>query len=121
MSNASASVGKFLGLLMASRIRAHEFHLRTKSYAKHKALENYYNNIPDLTDSYAETYQGLSRRLVKIQNRNTNTSKSALPYFIKLYSSISSIKLAKSGPLRNIQDEILSLLAQTIYKLKFLK
>ena len=117
----SVDVGKFLGLLMASRIRAHEFHLRTRSYAAHKALEDYYNNIPDLTDSYAETYQGLSKRLVKIQNRNTNSAKSALPYFMKLYSSVLKLKLAKAGPLRNIQDEILGLLAQTIYKLKFLK
>ena len=35
----------FISLLFASRTQAHVFHLQTNSYAMHKALNGYYDDI----------------------------------------------------------------------------
>ena len=52
---------KLISTLMASRDQAHIFHWQTTgpgSYAAHKALNEYYDAVPDLVDSLVETYQG---------------------------------------------------------------
>ena len=49
---------EFVGVLLHSSTAAHFLHLQTASYAAHKALGHYYENIVDLADKYAEAYQG---------------------------------------------------------------
>lgn len=44
--------------LFEARDQAHAMHLVTKSYAEHKALQEFYENWLDLTDSFFETWQG---------------------------------------------------------------
>ena len=41
-----------------ARTVAHLLHLTTRSYAAHKALNEFYDEIIDLVDSFAEAYQG---------------------------------------------------------------
>jgi hypothetical protein len=48
----------FVSTLFHSGTNAHFMHLQTDSYAKHKALQKYYEGIIDLVDTWAETYQG---------------------------------------------------------------
>ena len=48
----------FVGQLFLARDVTHSVHLNTRSYAKHKALQKFYENIIDLADSFAEAYQG---------------------------------------------------------------
>lgn len=52
------TAGKFVGALFLSRTVAHILHLKTKSYAQHKALNEFYDSIVDLADAFAEQYQG---------------------------------------------------------------
>ncbi len=52
------SIAKMIGVLFMSRTYAHMAHLRTGSFAKHKALNEYYVDIVDLTDALAEAAQG---------------------------------------------------------------
>lgn len=49
---------KFVGVLFVSRNVAHQMHLKTDSYAQHKALEEFYTQIIDLADTFAEQFQG---------------------------------------------------------------
>jgi DNA-binding ferritin-like protein len=52
---------KLVSTLMASRDQAHIFHWQTKgpgSFAAHKALNKYYDAIPDMVDALVESYQG---------------------------------------------------------------
>jgi hypothetical protein len=44
--------------ILHSRNQSHIFHLQTKSYSEHKALNDYYDNIVDLYDGLIESYQG---------------------------------------------------------------
>ena len=48
----------FVGTLFLARDVAHSVHLNTRSYAKHVALNEFYDSIVDLADKFAEAYQG---------------------------------------------------------------
>jgi len=117
-------VAKFLSTLFASRTQAHIFHLQTMSYAVHKALNEYYDDITDHIDNYAETCQG-KHGIIKGYNLPTQLFEddSALKYFMGLQSYIDSVRgqLPQDGELNNIVDEIAGLVATTVYKLRFLK
>ena len=52
------SCANFVGILFLGRDVAHSVHLNTRSYAKHKALQKFYNGVVDLADKFAEAYQG---------------------------------------------------------------
>lgn len=118
----AALVGKFISTLLASREQAHVFHLRTKSYAAHKALQAYYEGIVPLLDDYAETYMGSAGRLIQFPsttlNRRVNTNaNNTKVYFRLLFNRVSRMKLPKSSYLQNIRDEIEALIKQTLYML----
>lgn len=120
-----SSVGRYIGLLMASRTQAHVFHLTTKSYAAHKALQNYYEEIVPLLDSYAETYMGRSNNNNKkltglsaaVNRRILSDPRFAHKYFIRLAIALKKIKLPRNPYLENIRQEIDALVRQTIYML----
>jgi len=117
-------LGKFLGTLMSSRNQAHIFHLQTPSFAAHKALNNYYDDIVDLIDSYAEMAQGRYGIIRGYQmTSQIMEDESALKYFTGLQKFVDEIRksLPKDGELNNTVDEISGLISSTIYKLKFLK
>lgn len=117
-----SNVSELASLLMSSRTQAHVFHLRTKMYARHIALQNYYNKIVPLTNSYIETYQGKSGKLVNgIRNKPiVNDPRNSLAYFLRLRKNIDTLNLPRNSELQNILDEIRTLIDSTIYKLKFL-
>ena len=46
-----------------SRTYSHIAHLKTGSYAKHKALNEFYDSVVDMADSLAEASQGLYGKL----------------------------------------------------------
>lgn len=116
---------RYVSALFNSRNQAHVFHLGTKSYAQHMALQAYYEGIIPLVDSYVESYQGTyNRRLNGLRKNSTyiQDPKKALSYFMRLKKRIRSMKpLSSATHLKNIRDEIMQLLSSTIYKLRFLK
>lgn len=117
-------LAKFLGTLMSSRNQAHIFHLQTPSFAAHKALEDYYDGIIDLIDSYAEMAQG-RYGIIKGYQMSTQLFEddSAVKYFMGLQKFVDTVRqtLPQDGELNNTVDEISGLISSTIYKLKFLK
>lgn len=54
----SEEIAEVIGTLMMSRTFAHMAHLATASYAKHKALDDFYNDVVDRLDDLAEASQG---------------------------------------------------------------
>lgn len=115
---------KYISALVNSRDQAHMFHLGTSSYAQHKALEDYYNGIVPLVDTYVEAYQGTYNRLLRGVRRNSRfiqDPRKALSYFVTLRKRIRKMRLPKDSHLRNLQDGVMELIVSTIYKLRFLK
>ena len=49
---------EMVSLLLHSQTQVHTFHLQTKSYSEHKALQGYYEGIDSLVDGLIESYQG---------------------------------------------------------------
>lgn len=115
----STAVGKYIGLLLASREQAHVFHLTTRSFAAHKALQAYYEGIVPLLDTYAETYMGKARKriVVPVIPLNRRTRLAPKQYFIRLASKLSLLKLPRTPTLENIRQEIDALVRQTVYML----
>ena len=106
-----------------ARTAAHVFHLGTKSYAEHKALNDFYDDIVGLVDTFAETYQGLYGLLplngtAYAPGMNPKAMLAGLLGWIQANRYDAAAKTDTA--LQNIIDEIVALIAQTSYKLKFL-
>ena len=62
----SAVAGKYVALLFLARDVAHRVHLKTKSFSEHMALNEFYNDIVEHADAFAEAYQGCYEELLNI-------------------------------------------------------
>lgn len=117
---------KFISYLMHSRTQAHVYHLQTPSFAAHKALNDYYDDIVDLIDGLVESYQGRYGILTGYSNFSLMEYKSCdgiREYFKALCSTIESSRasLPQDSYIQNQIDEVISLIDSTQYKLTFLK
>ena len=116
-------VGEFILLCFHARTNAHVLHLETRSYAAHKALNEFYDEIVDLADSFAEAYIG-SYGLIEFSDTPYEPHTDALKLLDELDDSIDGVRdtLNKGDThLMSILDEIAALVASTRYKLRFLK
>ena len=107
-----------------ARTNAHVLHLSTRSYAGHKALNDFYDDIVGLTDSFAEAYQG-DYGLIPFTTLKYTFNADALDMLTELSEWIADNrdKVCDSDDtyLQNIIDEIVALIRGTQYKLRFLK
>ena len=96
-------------------------HFKTRSYAHHKALRQYYDQIPDLVDGLVESYQGLFG-IVEDYPNVYHSPKDPVKYFESLQRFVADARqdLPQNSELQNQIDEIADLLNSTVYKLKFL-
>jgi hypothetical protein len=114
----------FISVLFSAGTQTHIFHLQTKSFAKHSALGSFYDDIVDLADKYAETYQG-KYGILKGYTGNKDFDEGdedVLKYFTDLEKYVVAVakKLPTDTDLVNIHADILGLIHSTQYKLKFL-
>ena len=118
------SCEKFIGMLFLARDVTHSVHLNTRSYAKHKALNEFYDGIVDLADSFAEAYQGRKGLIGPISLMSAKRTNNVLEFLEDQVKDIESMRYEvcdkTDSPLQNIIDEIVSLYLSTIYKVKFL-
>lgn len=118
-------MNEFIATLFLARELAHRYHLSTKSYSQHKALQNFYEDLLDLTDDLAEMTQG-AHGLLNIPILTEKTTYKEPLYCIadKLkYIETNRYKAysQKDTALQNKIDEIVSVFLSTIYKLENLK
>lgn len=111
---------EFISLLFLSRDAAHKAHLNTQSYAEHKALEGFYNEIIELADKFAESWMGRNNeRLGNIPdmvNPKGDISK-ILKAHMEVIEERRDFVSKEDTPLNNIIDEIVGLYLSTLYKL----
>ena len=119
-------VAKFVSTLLASRDQAHVFHLQTRSYAVHKALNEYYDDVVDLIDEFVESYQGRYGILTGLKPPasfiETDSTEDVVKYFVALNDFVdrSRDKLPDDGFIMNQVDEVSQLINSTLYKLTYL-
>lgn len=105
----------------------HQLHLKVTgpgSYAAHKALNEFYDAMPDLIDAVAEQYQGAREKLLDIPSvapYKCGSVQEALGHLKQLYNEIVDLqKIMPFSEIVNQLDEMKSLIASTKYKLMFL-
>jgi DNA-binding ferritin-like protein len=112
-------MSKLVSVLMHARTQAHVFHLRTASYAQHKALQKFYEGISELLDEYAEAYQGKYGIINGYETypvtQDPRKAKSFLMTLLKLVDK--ARKVTRDSYLKNILDQIYELIYSTIYML----
>jgi hypothetical protein len=109
------TASKLIGTLFQSRDMMHIAHLQTRSFAEHKALNEYYDGILDLTDKFTEAYFGRNKRVEIVIPESRNMD--AMSHLKELQAILDSERTAYSSELQNIIDEMLSLIDKVLYLL----
>lgn len=120
----SMSMGKdcsaFISMLFKAKEDAHITHIeqRSRALAPHEALSIFYSGLDDKLDTLAETIMGMHGQLT------LSFSASAIPnplsYMQNLYTQVTNERnMYEEGWVQNQLDEILQLIAHTIYRLKY--
>jgi hypothetical protein len=114
-----------VSVLLHSQTQVHIFHLQTKSYSEHKALQGYYEGIDALVDGIIESYQGKYDVITKynsVKNVDYQSNEQVIKYFKALDTMIDkNRKEVKESFIQNQIDTVQELINSTIYKLRFLK
>lgn len=114
----------FVGNLFLARDVAHSVHLNTRSYAKHVALNVFYDEIIELADNFAEAYQGRYGLIGPISLQSAKKTSNIIDF---LQGQVDEIEKKRfevcdktDTALQNLIDEIVELYLTTLYKLRFL-
>jgi hypothetical protein len=114
----------FVGMLFLARDVAHSVHLNTRSFAKHKALRHFYNDIVDFADKFAEAYQGKYGLMGPISLMSAKKTTNIIEFLQGQMDEIEAERYKvvdkECTALHNIIDEIVGLYLSTLYKLRFL-
>ena len=114
----------FVGALFLARDVAHSVHLNTRSFAKHSALNTFYDEVIELADKFAEAYQGRHGLIGPISLMSAKKNGNIIEFLEESMSEIEDMRYKvcekNDTPIQNIIDEIVGLYLSTLYKLKFL-
>jgi hypothetical protein len=118
----TVTIGEFFLKLLHAATNGHILHLQTKSYSEHKALQKYYEGLPDLVDSIIEEWQGAYQKIVEYPatyeapNPDALTEVMAVRDFLVKNRAV----VGDYSSIQNSVDNLMSLLDSTVYKLTFL-
>ena len=120
MSNEKFSY--FVSYLKDSFDQSVVWHHQTDSYAVHKALGKFYDQILELTDDLVESVSGIYERPIKYQIDSPMDYKSTeqvVKYFKSCYEMIQNERenIYQESWVQNQVDEIAQLFAETLYLL----
>ena len=114
----------FVGTLFLARDVAHSVHLNTRSFAKHSALNEFYDSIVDLADKFAEAYQGRYGLIWPISLMSAKKTGNITEFLEDSLADVEKMRYEvcdkNDTALQNIIDEIVGQYLSTLYKLKFL-
>jgi hypothetical protein len=114
---------EFFGRLMQIRDLAHLTHLRQfhKSGWEHKALNILYDEVLDIVDTIIESWQGIYG-LVDVTVPESKPQQDSIQMTREIYNYImTSRSIFQESWLQNEIDNVCTLLAQTLYRLQYLK
>ena len=114
----------FVGMLFLARDVTHSVHLNTRSYAKHVALQGFYEGVVGLADDFAEAYQGRHGLIGPITLMSAKKTSNVIEFLQDQLAEIESNRYKfceeSDTAIQNIIDEIVALYLSTLYKLRFL-
>ena len=114
----------FVGYLFLARDVTHSVHLNTRSYAKHKALQKFYEGVIDHADTFAEAYQGRKGLIGPITLMSAKKTGNVVEFLEDQLAEIEKCRYEvvdkSDSSLQQLIDNIVELYLTTLYKLKFL-
>jgi hypothetical protein len=113
---------EMIARLFTARTAAHMAHFQTLSYAQHKALNEFYDEIVDTTDTWAECYQGIFGLIADYPPVPMPVGKPVdwIETLRQWLKKTRNDACQGETVLENLHDEIMAVCAQTLYKLRFL-
>mgnify|MGYP003296984603 CR=1 FL=1 len=114
------SVGAFFGTIQESVTIVWRFHLKTKKYSVHKALNDFYNDALVIVDDIIEQYQGINGVVEEpFVNCVTGDDKTETLYLNALKDFVNAnetvIGVADHSELKSTVDNFKALIDSTIY------
>lgn len=106
---------EFIGMCLMSVTYMHSAHFVTRSYAQHKAYEEFYTDMQDLVDKFTETHIGITGRYKPVLKTENNLD--SVEYLRRIAVVADEIYEISDTSLQSILDEIKTLCYQTVYKL----
>lgn len=109
---------KFIGALMTSSAYFHSAHFETKNFSRHKAYNEYFDQITDLTDKFGEIYLGLSLRpYTPALLSQDQLPKNTVEMLDRIISEANAIYGKQIPALQSVLDDITGLCYQVKYLL----
>lgn len=121
---ADAACAALVAQCFAVRTAAHFLHLRSRSYAEHVALSEFYTDLIDKADAYAECHMGVEGIFKSFPNVPVPLDLAPLDLLSGLHKWVAdhrTLCACDSTELANLVDEILAVIDRAYYKLKFLR
>jgi hypothetical protein len=115
-------VAQLIVTLFHAGTAAHVLHLQTRSYAAHKALDDFYHGIIDAADAIAEVWQGKYGIIDAYPDGYTNPGSDPVAFLetLNAYVAEQRAAIAQDSEIQNLVDEAVALVDSTIYKVKYL-
>ena len=117
-------MSEFIGQLFLARDVVHSVHLNTRSYAKHKATQKFYENIIGLADALAEAFQGRYGLIGPISLSSAKKTSNVIEFLEDQLKEIEDNRYKfcdeDDSTLQQLVDNIIELYLTTLYKLRFL-
>lgn len=116
------AAAEFFITLLHAATSGHVLHLQSRSYAQHKTLDEFYSELPGLTDSIIEAYQGKYGLVLDYPSGYAVPVAEAVQFVSDLgdYVTANRSSVGADSELQNLIDEVMDLINSTIYKLRFL-
>lgn len=110
-----------VSIMFLSREQAHRAHLKTKIYAQHMALGDFYESIIEIADEFAETFIGLHESIGDIPHRlpmKGEIDDVLESHLATIEAERTALDADGDKPLQNIIDTACGLYGRTLYKLR---
>jgi hypothetical protein len=113
--------GSIVTSMLTIRDQIKVYHWQTKSFARHKATDEFVTELDGLIDSFVEVYMGKYGRpkvsgSIKLHNFSESAAKSFVAKQTAYLSKVLPRKLKSTDTdLLNIRDEVLALVNKTLY------
>jgi hypothetical protein len=113
--------GSIVTAMMEIRDQLKIYHWQTKSFARHKATDDFVATLDGLIDSFVEVYMGKYGRpkvtgSIKVHNFSESAAKSFVAKQTAYLTKVLPRKLKSTDTdLLNIRDEVLALVNKTMY------
>ena len=118
------NVNEYFGTLLQSVTETHKKHLMVGKYSDHKALNEFYDEMPELVDALVEHYQGEHGKVENYKNMIEAEGKDAKTYLEELldFTKNGRDELFKDdSALSSDIDSIIGQIDSTLYQLRELK